>query len=95
MAPASKEELEAERQCWEHRRDVEELSAQVLVLGAKIQAAHDRIDEIGRQRTEERAKAEAIASERKSSTQTRMWIAASIALPILLKLAELLWSNAK
>jgi hypothetical protein len=93
MAPASKEELEAERQCWEHRRDVEELSDRVLVLSAKIQAAHDRIDEIGRQRTEERAKAEAIANERKTSTQTKMWVATALVLPLVIELAKLWWST--
>lgn len=95
MSPASREELEDERQCWEHRRDVIDLAAQALVCAARVQSCHDRIDEIGRQRAEERATAAANETNQKSSTQTRMWIATAIALPILLKLAELLWSNAK
>lgn len=93
MSPPSREEIEDERQCWEHRRDVIDLAAQMLVCLARVQSCHDRIDEIGRQRSEERATATANEANRKSSVQTRMWIATAIALPILLKVAELLWSN--
>ena len=95
MAPASKEELEAERQCWEHRRDVEELDAKVLVALARIQSCDSQIKEIARQRAEEKARAETQEASKKSSTQTRMWIAASIALPIALKIAEFVVENLK
>ena len=94
MAPASREELEAERQCWEHRRDVEELQAQALVLSAKVQSAHDRIDEIGRQRAEEKARAETKEESRKLSTQQKMWVATALVMPIVFQVITW-WMAAK